>query len=154
MIFSGLKLKKNDFFFHNEMIYNFPELGKTKPVNSKTRFVTLKLQNIWSDFSSNIGYLLSKLEVMGREGAGNRQRRGLSLLLGSAFRGACAVPTLYSEHPLSLLGLLPPPPTPHHRQGVGGFYCFTPPLEGGSHCAFSMGHEGEVTLTSVKVRKW
>ena len=32
------------------MIYNFPELGKTKPVNSKTRFVTLKLQNIWSDF--------------------------------------------------------------------------------------------------------
>lgn len=95
------------------MIYNFPELGKTKPVNSKTRFVTLKLQNIWSDFSSNIGYLLSKLEVMGREGAGNRQRRGLSLLLGSAFRGACAVPTLYSEHPLSLLGLLPPPPTPH-----------------------------------------
>lgn len=112
MIFSGLKLKKNDFFFHNEMIYNFPELGKTKPVNSKTRFVTLKLQNIWSDFSSNIGYLLSKLEVMGREGAGNRQRRGLSLLLGSAFRGAYPVPTLYSEHPLSLLGLLSPPPTP------------------------------------------
>ena len=52
------------------MIYNFPELGKTKPVNSKTRFVMLKLQNIWSDFSSNIGYLLSKREVMGRERVG------------------------------------------------------------------------------------
>lgn len=97
------------------MIYNFPELGKTKPVNSKTRFVMLKLQNIWSDFSSNIGYLLSKLEVMGREGVGNRQRRGLSLqvwLSRSAFRGAYPVPTLYSEHPLSLLGLLPASPHP------------------------------------------
>lgn len=116
MIFSGLKLKKNDFFFHNGMIYNFPELGKTKPVNSKTRFVMLKLQNIWSDFSSNIGYLLSKREVMGREGVGNSQSRGLSLwvwLSGSAFRGTYPVPTLYSEHPLSHLAFSPPPPTPH-----------------------------------------
>ena len=61
------------------MIYKFPELGKTKPVNRKTRFVILRLQNIWSDFSSNIGYFLSKLEVTGREEVGNSQGRGVSL---------------------------------------------------------------------------
>ena len=104
------------FFFHNGMIYNFPELGKTKPVNSKTRFVTLKLQNIWSDFSSNIGYLLSKLEVMGREGVGNRQRRGLSLwvwLSGSAFRGLTLFPRCTQSTPCLFLAFSPPPPTPH-----------------------------------------
>lgn len=34
------------------MIYTISELGKTKPVNSKTRLLMLKLQNIWSDFPS------------------------------------------------------------------------------------------------------
>lgn len=67
-LFSGLKLRKKWLFFHSGMIDNFPELGKIKPGNSKTRSVMLKLQRylVWLFLTTNTGYLFSMLEATGR----------------------------------------------------------------------------------------
>ena len=62
------------------MISDFPDLGKTKPVNSKTRFVTLKLQNIWSDIPHN-KYWISLFKAGSDGGVGwGIVRGGVSLL--------------------------------------------------------------------------
>lgn len=101
-----------NYFPHNEMISNFPELGKTKPMNSKTRFLMLKPQNIWSDFSQPVLEITFQ-SCKWREGSCQGSYKGDSLdplFFGGGghtlvpFHSSCPSPSV--SYPSS-----PPPPS-------------------------------------------
>lgn len=92
------------------MISPFPELGKTKPVNSKTRFLMLKPQNIWSDFSQPVLEITFQ-SYKWREGNGQGSCKGDSLdpLLGGTHPGFLP---LFLSFSLCLSPFLTPTPFP------------------------------------------
>lgn len=102
-----------NYFPHNEMISNFPELGKTKPMNSKTRFLMLKPQNIWSDFSQPVLEITFQ-SCKWREGSCQGSYKGDSLdplffWGGGPYPGSLP---LFLSFSLCLLPFLTPTPFP------------------------------------------
>ena len=104
--------KEKWLFSHNGMIYNFPDLGKIKSVNSKTRSVMLKLQNIWSDFSSQQILDISFQSWKWREGIGMRRVRGEAWVWTSRPLSGDSLCS-YTAHRAPSDPSCPPPAYPH-----------------------------------------